>query len=88
MLMTNGISENELNIERLENTRPPPQPPHPDRQLYPMFLSTKGRSYHPRHGSNVLRLRCMHCFCYNKVSNPNPDYVAMMVKMTIIFSFR
>ena len=45
------------------------------------------------HGSNELRLRCMHCFCYpefllgNKVFNPNAAASMLLwwSKMTIVY---
>ena len=72
----------------------PPQPPHPDRQLYPMVLSMKGRSCRRLHGSNALRLHCMRCFCYpefllgDKISNPDAATIMLLWwSKTTIFTF-
>ena len=45
-------------------------------------------------GSNVLRLRLLHCLCYlkfsldNKVSNPNAAAITLISKLTRIFTLK
>ena len=79
--MPNGISTNELN-KMIGKYQTPPQPPHPDRQLYPIVLAMKSRSCRRLHVSSVLRLHCMHCFFYPEflLSKCCSDYVAMVVE--------
>ena len=87
--MTKGISENELHV----NDRPPLQPPHSDRQLYPMVLSMKIMSASAWFQCTAIALyMCMHCFRYpglllgNKVSDPNAAAIMLLwwSKMTIL----